>query len=260
MYISYDHHTNALTLPASAMSGGGLTSSLMFLTNLNPAEDAPDSVMPASQENNYKKLIREEINLIDRLREEKVPSRITFYLRLLEMDSDDVEFVGVLTEKEINRHEFTVFIEKEKIVFASYMTNISIVAGLLAFAIFSILATSNPEPSALVLDVLSNTKGLLFGYIFLFQIAGLLAIGAMFTSLIWLIQVLGQTPTNEDGIWCMIDNNAIIPIALLLVSAVVTLLGEQCYIFLQYGWAIGLSTAVTCSVMVIPWVSPSPSP
>ena len=232
--------------------GGGITGSLMFLSNLEPAQGAvaPPQESKASA-NNYKKLMHPEINLIELLRDSRVPSRITFYLRMLETDENSD---GILSVSEINNEKFTVFIEKEKKVFADYMTNLSIVSGLLAFALFSILTTSNPEPSPLVLDAVTNTGDLLFAYIFLFQIAGLAAIGAMFTSIIWLIQVLGQTPTNEDGIWCMIHNNPIIPIGLLLVSAIFTLLGEQCYIFLQYGRSIGMSTAITCSVMVVPWV------
>ncbi|KAJ1496391.1 hypothetical protein T484DRAFT_1923396 [Baffinella frigidus] len=237
--------------------GGGLTGSLMFLSNLVPAGGAPDSVAPASpadDAHNYKKLMHPEIHLIELLRKEAVPSRITFYLRMLEMDPNSD---GILSEDEINRGAFTVFIENQKMVFASYMTNISIVSGLLAFALFSILTTSNPEPSGLVLDELITDAGiqmLLFFYVFLFQVAGLFAIGSMFTSIIWLIQVLGQTPTNEDGVYCMINNNVIIPIGLLLFSAIFTLIGEQCYIFLQYGWYIGLRTAIVCSVMVVPWV------
>ncbi|KAJ1482260.1 hypothetical protein T484DRAFT_3636419 [Baffinella frigidus] len=234
------------TSPATATLAVGKKEPVVQVSNSAGNDDAVGVLLS-------KTMIRPPIDLVARLRTELVPSRITFYLRLLAMDGDGD---GVLGAEDIARPEFTDFIEREKCVFATYMSNLSIVSGLLAFALFSILTTSNPEPSPLVLDTLANPfqiRDLAFAYVYLCEIACMLSIGATFTCIIWIVQCLGQTPMNEDGVWFIIDNNAVVPVGLVMLATEVSLSGAQSYIFLQYGWTIGISTAITCSVMLSLW-------
>jgi hypothetical protein len=89
---------------------------LVYLSN--PAEGArvSDYVAPASRAkpaHNFKQLMHPEINLIEQLRNAHDPSRIAFFLRMLEVDPDSN---GVLSAEEINRDNFTEFLDKEKTV------------------------------------------------------------------------------------------------------------------------------------------------
>ena len=165
---------------------------------------------------------------------------------------------GVLSEEEINRDNFTEFLDREKVVFASIMTNISIISALLAFEIFGIITGPNVEPSAMVPEdwyPMSETmaRNLLFSYIFLFKISSALAVFSMFTCVLWLMDIQGHTPTNEDGIWCIINNNTAIPILLFVASAIFALFGELSIIFLMYGWVIGWTLVGASSFIVFPW-------
>ena len=219
----------------------------------NRASDDGAHASGAKPRQNFKKLMHEEINLIEKIRHAHLPSRITFFLRMLEMDQGDSD--GVLSEEEINRDTFTEFLDKEKAVFATGVTNISIIDALLTFAMFTILAAPNVEPSAMVSHTMSEThaKNLLFAYIALFQIATALSMCSMFTCVLWLMEIQECTPTNEDGIWCIINNNTSIPICLLFFAAVFTVCGELCMIFLMYGWVFGVILVAAAFPLMFSW-------
>ena len=231
---------------------------LVYLSN--PAEGArvSDYVAPASRAkpaHNFKQLMHPEINLIEQLRNAHDPSRIAFFLRMLEMDPDSN---GVLSAEEINRDNFTEFLDKEKTVFANVVTNISIISALLAVVLFDIITGSHAQQSAMIPDAwypMSETdvRNLLFTYIFFCHIASSLAVLSMFTCVLWLMEIQGFTPTNEDGMWCIINNKTNIPLLLLGAATIFAGLGECAIIFLSYGWVIGWTTLAGFWAIFGPW-------
>ena len=246
------------SLPVPHNVPSSTNASLSYVSDPAEGSRVSDYVAPASRAKpaqTFKQLMHPEINLIERLRNAHDPSRIAFFLRMLEMDPDSN---GVLSEEEINRDTFTEFLDKEKTVFANVMTNISIISALLAFTLFEILTGSNAEPSVWVPDAWyptseTDARGLLFWYICLFHIASTLAVFSMFTCVLWLMEIQGFTPTNEDGIWCIINNNTNIPLLLLVVSTFFTAFGGFAMLWIIYGSVIGWTLLAGFWAIFGPW-------
>lgn len=200
-------------------------------------------------------LHRPPLDLVNCLMKEIVPSRISFFLRLLEMDlSGD----GKLQAKEIFNPRFKEHIESEKQIFLSYISSTSVISALFAFGQFAVILTATTDinlDSHLVDDFFSDAfnKDLLFAYLTLCEMSCLLGVMATLTCVIWCAQCQTQTPISEDAMWFIIDHNAAIPVAMLAFAVVLSVFGIQCYIFITFGYTIGAVTGAVCGSVIGLW-------